>query len=114
QARRGSGDHGRGTQPQVEDVAGDLEVGGSGRHPAEQGPGVQEGGVVGVVLEGGQVQSGALGEFGQSHDLVGVVGRGGQEGTELQSVSVVGHEDPPIVLFTNDILHNSAVSAPIP
>jgi hypothetical protein len=44
-----------------------------------------------VVLEGDQVQSGALGGLRERDDRLGIAVRRGEERAELQLVSVVGH-----------------------
>src|SRR5690606_18054467 len=82
-------------QRQVEHVAGQADPFGAGGQVGQQGPGVQERGLVGVVLEGGQVQSGLLGELGECDHPLGILVARGEEGAETQFVAVVGQGWPP-------------------
>ena len=55
------GEHGRRAQRQVRHVRRQMHPGGLPGEHRQQGPGVQEAGLVGVVLDGDQVQPGRLG-----------------------------------------------------
>ena len=79
---------------QVEDVAGDVDPRGLCGHPAEQRPGVEEPGLVRMVLEGDQIQAGLLAEPGQrDHRFRRLVLRR-DERPEAQLVPVVRHLTP--------------------
>ncbi len=91
EARRRSGQHRRWPQREVEHVAGELHALGGGGDPGQQGPGVEERGLVGVVLECDEVQPRMLARLGECDDPLGVLCRRRQEAAEHQVVAVVGH-----------------------
>ncbi len=91
EARPGTGQHGRRAQRQVEDVARDLHALGRRGDPRHEGPGVEEGRLVGVVLEGHEVQARVLGELRETHGRLRVAVLRGVEGTEDEVVAVVRH-----------------------
>ena len=70
QARRGARQHGRLAQRQVEHVRRDAQRLGRRGDPGQQRPGVQEGRLVRVVLERGEVQPGALGQPRERDDVL--------------------------------------------
>ena len=72
EARGGAGEHGRGTQREVEHVAGDVDALRSRGDVAEERPCVEEAWLVGVVLEGDDVQSRCFGLQGQFDGSCGV------------------------------------------
>src|SRR5690606_16860914 len=90
-----AGQHGGLAQRQVEHVACQGDPLGAGGEVGQQGPGVEERGLVGVVLEGGEVQPGLLGELGEADYPFGILVAWREEGAETQFVAVVGQERSP-------------------
>src|ERR1700760_145661 len=74
-------------------VGGQVHPAGPGGHVAEQGPGVQERRLVGVVLKGHQVQPHLLGQHGQADRPLGIGAGRTDERAEQQRMPVVGHRD---------------------
>ena len=94
QAGHRPGQHGRRAQRQVGHVGREPDPAGAGGDVAEQRPGVQERRLVGVVLEGHQVQPGLLGEHGEPDGPLRVGRDRGDERPEQQRVAVVSHDRP--------------------
>ena len=91
EAGRAAGDDRRRPQRDVEHVGGDAHALGPRRDEAHERPGVQECGLVRVVLEGHQVEAGGLGRLTEQHRHLWVRRGGSDEGAEFERVSVV-HE----------------------
>ena len=89
QARRGLGQHDRRPQRQAGDVRGQPDRPGAAADGRQQGPGVQEAPLVGMVLDRHQVQAEGLGQLGELEHLGGPLGGGGDEQAELDRVTVV-------------------------
>lgn len=92
ETRDGSREDGRLAQRQVEHVSRDGHPFGGCGHPRQQRPRVEERGLVGVVLKGDEVETELLGELGEGDGALGVGGGGRDEHTELNGVTVVGHD----------------------
>jgi len=92
EAGRRAGEHGGGlAQRQVQHVAGQADALGPRGHPAQQSPGVEEVGLVGMILEGDEVETEPLTELRQFDWTVrwGVGGR--DERGETQRMTIVRH-----------------------
>ncbi len=98
EAGRGPGEHGRRAEREVDDVARQADALGPRGGVRQQRPGVEEGRLVGVVLEGGQVQARGLRLLYERDDLLGRGVRGGDEGSEHELVAVVRHVPSPCAL----------------
>ena len=92
EARGGSREDGGLTQREVEHVSGDVHAFGARRHPGDEGPRVEEGRLVRVILKSDEVEAELLGELREGDRLLGRRRHGGDEGSELEGVSVVRHE----------------------
>jgi hypothetical protein len=57
------------------------------RHIGEQRPGIQERGLVGMILEGHQIEPGPPGRLRERDDLLGLLGLGRDERPEYEVVS---------------------------
>src|SRR5439155_16519162 len=64
-----------------------------------QCPGVEERGLVRVVLEGGEVQPDVLGQPGERDDVIGALVLRGDEGAEGEVVAVVRHSRDPWISY---------------
>ncbi len=91
QARGGLGQHDRRSQREVGDVGGEANLAGAGTDRGEQGPGVEVGRLVGVVLDAHVVEPHHVGELRELEDLVVPGGVGAREDAELQVEAIVGH-----------------------
>ena len=91
QARDAAREHGRRAQREVGDVRREADRRRARRDDRQQRPRVEEARLVGVVLEGDEVEAGDLGELGELDDRVRLLGDRRDEDPELQVVGVVGH-----------------------
>ena len=89
EAGRGSSEHRGRAEGQREDRRAEVDAPCPSGHPAEHGPGIEQGGIVGVVLDERQVEAQLLGEDGEIDGLLRRRGLGGDEHAELERVSVV-------------------------
>src|SRR5699024_11124522 len=91
QARGRPGEYGRWSKREVDDVPRQADPFSPGGGVAQQGPGVEEPRLVGMVLKRGQVQTCRLRGLGEGDHACGVGVAGCDEGTEKEVVSVVRH-----------------------
>ncbi len=94
EARCGAREHGRRPEREVGDVGRQVHALGARRDERQERPRVEEARVVGVVLEGHEVEPGLLAEDGEAHDVVGRARLRGEEGPEDEVVAVVAHGAP--------------------
>lgn len=98
QACGAAGHHDRLPEREVEDVSCQRDAIGAGRDIGHQRPGVVVSRLVGVVLEGRQVEADALGQLGQFDRLPSRLIRRGDERAEEKLVPVV-HRLQPLLLM---------------
>jgi len=84
-----------GTQRHVQHVGGDPDAVGPRRDEGHERPGVQERRLVRVVLEGDEVQARRLGHLREQNRRLGVRRGRGDEGAELEPMSVIHVRDDP-------------------
>ena len=94
ESRRRLGKDHRWSQRQARDIGAHAQRGGAGADHREQRPGVEEPGLVRVVLHRHQVEAGHLSKRGQVQDALHVVCRRCREQAELDVMAVVGHRSP--------------------
>src|SRR5690606_1219203 len=87
----GAGDDRRRPQRQIENVWRQLYRAGAGGEEGKQGPGVEEAGLIGMVLEADHLHPGPLAALDQGHQLLRALCGWGQKGAELDRVPVVAH-----------------------
>lgn len=90
-ARRRARHHRRWAQGQVQDIGGDSQRLGLGGNPGQQRPRIQEGRLVGVILERREVEAGPLGELRQRDDVFRPLVLRSDECAEGKFVTVVRH-----------------------
>ena len=103
EARDRACQHGRRAKRQVEHVRGEAHAARPGGDERQQRPGVEEPRLVGVVLEGHEVETRPVGERRELDDRLGVLGGRGDEDAELERVAVVGHAVEASAGSTRDV-----------
>lgn len=84
-------EHSRLPQGKVGHIGRQVDRGRLGGGVRDQRPGVEETGLIGMVLEGGEVEPGGFAGLDQRNDRVWLRVRRCDEGAELEFVTVIGH-----------------------